>query len=192
MSMNPPRGGIPGGLSSALSEAQSIIAAAEKRAEEVGRASNEALEAAKREGFEQGRLEGRAEAEKTAIRLVGEVGALQEEMAREAARLAIEICRSIFSEELSTNTDRLVQLAREALENSISGATAVVLVTHPEDVAVLERDSDTLRRLSRGASIRIEADPSISRGGCIVRTSFGEVDATVEALLGNLAERLGV
>lgn len=192
MSSNPPRGNLTGGLSSALSEAQSIIAAAEQRAAERLKEADDALEEAKRTGYEQGREEGKAEAEKTAVRLLQEIGSLQEEMAREAARLAIEICRSVLAEELATDPARFVQLARETLEQSISGATSVTIVTHPDDMESLTKDTDSLRRAARGAKIQIEADPALSRGGCIVRTAFGEVDATIESILGNLAERLGV
>ena len=198
--MNPQRGGSgsggtggnpPGGLSSALSEAQSIIAAAEKRAEEIRKTANEVLEEAKKSGYEQGLAEGKKEANSTAVRLVKDVATLQEDISREAARLAIHICRTILGEHLTLDESRVVELTRQALEHSIS-ATTVLLIVHPDDVDALEREIDSLRRAARGATLKVEADTSLSRGGCIVRTDFGEVDATIEAILDNLTERLGI
>ncbi len=189
--MNSPRNPLPGGLSSALSEAQSIIAAAEQKKEGILRAAAEVTEQARRDGFQQGLIEGKEEANTTAIRLLNDLGALQEEIARESARLAIQICRTILGEQLSLDQSRVVELARQALHHSISG-TWVILLVHPEDVERLERERELLHRTARGADVRIEADPSLSKGGCIVRTDFGEVDASIEAILQNLSEKLGV
>lgn len=183
--------GSGGGLSSALTEAQSIIAAAEKRAAELKRGSETEVEAAREKGYQDGLLLGKTEAENKAVRLVQDVANLQEEISREAARLAIEVCRSILGEQLSLDESRVVELTRQALEHSLS-ATTVLLVVHPDDVDALQREMDTLRRAARGATLKIEPDSQLSRGGCIVKTDFGEVDATIESILDNLTERLGI
>ena len=178
-------------LSSALTEAQSIIEAAERRAAELHQAAEKSYKDAGIKGFQEGFEEGVREATIKSLRLLEETGALQERLAFEAANLAMAICESVIGEQLKVAPETIRLIAIKALQESIIGES-VVLVVNPEDIQVLKSSEQELRRVSGGAAIAFEADSGISRGGCTVRTEFGEVDANIETLLSSVRERLGL
>lgn len=178
-------------LSSALSEAQSIIEAAEQRAEEILANAEQRHASAEQEGFDRGFEAGRRDAAEQAIHLIENSAIVAERLSEEAAKLAIGIASAIIEEHVSVKPDTAAALARNAIRQSVVGATVTIAV-HPADVEALEKLSPEFQRLAEGASIAIEKNPLLARGGCIVKTEFGEVDASIETLVSSIAERLGV
>ncbi len=181
----------PQSLSSALTDAESIIGAAEKRAVEILTQAKHIHEEAKERGFTQGLEEGKAEVAREAVRLVEDTTKLNEKLANAAARLAIEISRSLLGEEIKAKPELVKTLAIKALQESITGES-VQLIVHPEDRAVLEAAHGELKRIAGGAKITFESDATLSRGGCVLKTEFGEVDASIESLLEALKNKLGL
>lgn len=178
-------------LAQALSEAEAIIGAAEKRAEEIKLEAQAELERAREKGYQEGVEQGRLDAVETAVRLLEDGGAIGESLAGEAAKLAIAISSTVIGEQVSITPEVVKNIAVKALQESIIGESAV-LVVHPDDKSTLEESYNELRRVAGGVGIAIEDDKSISRGGCVVRTEFGEVDAQIDVLLDTIAARLGV
>ncbi len=59
--------------------------------------------------------------------------------------------------------------------------TEVAIILHPEDLVLLEQhQSSLLNRAGAYPIIKFRADPKITRGGCLVETRFGELDARRE------------
>lgn len=178
-------------VASAISEAQSIIEAAEQRAKALEEKAKQSFDQAFDKGYEAGFERGRQEAAESAIRLLEENGKLSDQLAAEAARLAIAITSSVVGGEVASNPSVVRQNALRALRESVVGNAATIYV-HPEDRAVLDPAIEQLERVAGGAKVVLDIDPSLTRGGCIVRTDFGEVDARIETLIGLVAVRLGV
>lgn len=178
-------------LSQALDEAQSIIEAAEKRAGELQEKAQSEYDQAKERGFQEGFEHGQRQAVDSAVRLLEDSGAIGDNLANQAARLALAIAGTVVGEHIRVAPDTIKEIARKALQESIIGETAIVVV-HPEDKKTLEKASAELRRMAGGVGIGIEEDPELSRGSCVVRTDFGEVDARIETLLDTIRRRLGV
>lgn len=179
----------PANMSSALAQAQSIVEAAEARARALEVKAEQSYLDAKERGYQEGFEAGRAQALDEALRLIEQTEQLQESLAKEAAHLALAIAGVVIDEELASKPERVIQIARRALRESVVGES-VVLLCNPLDIPQLQSALSEFRRLAGGAAIAIEQDESIARGGCIVRTEFGEVDASIERLLRNVAERL--
>lgn len=178
-------------VSGALNEAQSIIAAAERRANELRANSENAFEEAQRKGYEAGYAQGHLEACEQAIRLIKESAQVGEKLSEEAAKLALAISATVIGEQIKTSPSVVKKIAERALQQSVVG-DAITIVSHPDDRPVLLESVDTFRKLAGGASVNIEEDVSVSRGGCIVRTEFGEVDASIPVLLDGIATQLGL
>ena len=83
------------------------------------------------------------------------------------------------------------KVAERALQQSIAGDTVTIFV-HPDDSEQINSALDHLRRLAGGAKVLVETDSMLTRGGCLVRTEYGEVDASIELLIGSVAQRLGL
>lgn len=179
----------PSNLSAALSQAQSIVEAAEARALKLEKDAKKSYLEAKERGYEEGLIVAQQEVFNEAVRLIEDTSKLQESLAKEAAQLALAIAGVVVDGEISTKPERVIKIALRALRESVVGEN-VVLLCNDKDTSQLESALSEFRKLAGGAAISIEADDSIARGGCIVRTEFGEVDASIERLLRNIAERL--
>ena len=179
------------GMASAISEAQSVIEAAQQRAEEISAEAQRSFERARENGYREGYEQGVADASRKAVRLIQESTKIADNLAEQAAQLALAIAGIIIGEHIKVDGSAAKNIARRAIQESVIGDN-VTLVTNPEDSVVINQSLDQLRRAAGSASIRIETDSSISRGGCIVRTDFGEIDATIETLLDSIRERLGL
>jgi flagellar assembly protein FliH len=108
----------------------------------------------------------------------GQLDALQQRMAEALAATAVNLARQVVRSELATRPQVVVAVAREALETLLLSARHITLRVHPDDhPLVAEGAGDVIA--ARGA--RLVADPAITRGGCLVESSVGHIDAGVEA-----------
>lgn len=73
---------------------------------------------------------------------------------------------------------------REALAQVEDGSRVHVLL-HPEDLALLQKDAGggLAAEARSGDQLILEPSPEATRGGCIVRTRFGDIDALRETKL---------
>jgi flagellar assembly protein FliH len=77
----------------------------------------------------------------------------------------------------------VVDAVRGALRRLVERERVTVLV-HPEDLdAVRDRAPDLLSELGGIEHCEVQADRRVGRGGAVVRTADGEVDATLDAKL---------
>jgi flagellar biosynthesis/type III secretory pathway protein FliH len=83
------------------------------------------------------------------------------------------------------------EIAAEAVAACRTRGGAVVLRVHPDDLGGVEaRRARIAERLGDAAALRIVADESVSRHGCVVDTAVGRVDARLETLLATLVKEL--
>jgi flagellar assembly protein FliH len=81
-------------------------------------------------------------------------------------------------------------VVREALQQVEDSADMVVQL-HAEDLALLRKhESPLLGGVQENGSFRFAASSEVTRGGCIVRTRFGVVDARREIKLEQLRKTL--
>jgi flagellar assembly protein FliH len=73
----------------------------------------------------------------------------------------------------------------------LSEPTNVKIALHPEDRALIE---DMLPRLHQslqdGVHIGLVDDPALARGGCVLSTKGGDIDASIDTQVRRLAEAL--
>jgi flagellar biosynthesis/type III secretory pathway protein FliH len=81
-------------------------------------------------------------------------------------------------------TPAMVESAIGEALGSLRQTGRVRIQLHAEDLALLERvNSPVLLKELGGERIRLEASPEVGRGGCLVFTDFGTVDARREVKL---------
>lgn len=95
---------------------------------------------------------------------------------RDLVRLALEIARKVVHREVTTDADIVLTLARVALERLHPRAVATVLL-HPDD---FEYVNTRRQALSSNSAIEIVADTAVGRGGCVVQSEHGDIDARIE------------
>jgi flagellar assembly protein FliH len=88
----------------------------------------------------------------------------------------------LLSEELRLAPEHIQQvLARELLR--VRRASWLVVRVHPEDLALLKAPEHYVATLELEGKLALCADETISRGGCVLVSNLGEVDAQLETRL---------
>jgi flagellar biosynthesis/type III secretory pathway protein FliH len=180
-----PRGTLLGSGSTPAARAAQIVAEANARAVEI-----EAE--ARREGFEAGRAEGLAlvEGELQSPRaafdaaIAGVVAARDEVAAAvelRAVELALAIAERIVGAAIAVDPTLVCNVVSSALRRVVDRDRLAIDV-HPDDVATVRGWVDAQSEVPI-EGVEIRAERRVARGGCVVRTSEGEIDARVSEQL---------
>jgi flagellar biosynthesis/type III secretory pathway protein FliH len=105
-----------------------------------------------------------------------------------AARgLAVRMAEKILGHALDLNDDVVAGIAARALEAARTRAGVVTLRIHPTDRAAVDAARPSLtQRLAAAVQLRVVDDPTVARGGCVVDTPAGRLDARLETQLAAL------
>ena len=119
-----------------------------------------------------------ADEERAAVKDVALV--LARKMAEKIIGRAVELDPSIMGE-----------IAGQALAATRARGGAVALRVHPEDLAAVElARSQWSLRIPAAANVRVVADTSVERHGCVVETPVGRLDARLQTQLDALERAL--
>lgn len=103
--------------------------------------------------------------------------AMEQQLATSLAQVAVDIARQVVRTELATRPQLIEQVAHEALGLLVHSAKHIRVRVHPDDHQLLVEQGQ-LDLDARHA--RLLADPSVERGGCIVESDIGLIDASIE------------
>jgi flagellar assembly protein FliH len=106
-----------------------------------------------------------------------------EELAAHAVRLGLAVAEAILMREVSVSADPGADALRRAM-TQVPAAVPVTVRLHPEDRSQLDVS------MLEGREVSFVDDPSMQRGGAVVETEHGVVDATVDAALARVREVL--
>ncbi len=96
-------------------------------------------------------------------------------------KFAIAIAERIIKREIKTDKEIILRLIREAI-HKVAGVERITIHIHPEDEEIVHRHrGELLSRLGRDSvrEIIIEPDEKIDRGGCVIESNQGNVDARI-------------
>jgi flagellar assembly protein FliH len=114
---------------------------------------------------------------------------LQQDMARALAVSATHLARQMVRSELVQRPELVVAVAQEAIDTLLLSAHHITLRVHPDDHALVSQGAaDVLA--ARGA--RLLSDSGVTRGGCVVESDIGVIDASLEARWRRAAASLGI
>ena len=105
-------------------------------------------------------------------------------------QLAIQVARKIIGEELRLAPEQVVSIAREALRSAPHGRN-LVLQVHPDDEAAVRGQLSRLQKSLAGSrQIEVTSNAAVARGGCLIESDFGIVDAQLETQLDVMSRAL--
>jgi len=104
---------------------------------------------------------------------------------RQMVQLALAIAKRVVQREVSLDRAVIVGMARAAIDRLGDRASATIRL-HPDDYAQV---APGLKQTDE-AHVRVEPDPLVSRGSCLVQSDFGFMDVTPEAQFEELARTL--
>lgn len=158
-------------------------------------------EEAYRSGFEDGKAEGLKEGQEHSRQEIDRFAGIVDDLSRQwrdlyrntdlsIVDLSMAVSRKIVGSAVEHLEAPVLQAVQECL-GYLEDKARVVLKVHPDDLAVVRRHrSDWLESLEGLEQLLIEGDEGISRGGCIVETPKGDVDAQIEERLERLRAAL--
>lgn len=198
-------------VAEAEARARGILQAAEQQARAHVESRRRAGYA---EGHAQGRAEGRAQVQAEAR--AAAVAAAQAEVAHVVRALSAALTqldqqkRALLAAAEAGLIELAVAIARRVCKVLVDGSAAparanarallesvahhadVELCLHPDDCARL---GEVAAELAAGVAalphVSIRPDPAVARGGCVLRTRDGEIDAAIEGQLDRIAAALG-
>jgi flagellar assembly protein FliH len=104
-------------------------------------------------------------------------------LARDAVELALDLAAKVVHGALDVQPQRVIDVVRDALR-PIADRRRITVLVDPEDLEIVTGEIESLRAQAGGIELcEVQADRRVGRGGAIVRTSEGEVDACVQAQL---------
>jgi flagellar assembly protein FliH len=104
-------------------------------------------------------------------------------------QLALESAQKIVAG-IPVNPKLVESVVREALKQ-VEDTADVVIQLHPEDFALLQKHkSDVLKPPPNSKPLQFSSSADVTRGGCLLRTRFGIIDARRETKLDQLREAL--
>ncbi len=93
--------------------------------------------------------------------------------------LAIEIAKKIVKKEIEKDEDFVIGQVKDAIKRVI-GVERIKLRINPEDEKLIKELKPELLQIADSTrDIIVEPDPSIERGGCIIESELGNVDARI-------------
>ena len=174
---------LKGDVVQALSAAERIVEESRQRAREIvekAQAEQAAIrEQSSREGYEDG------------LRQLNEViadakrkyGKILEGAESELLRLSLKIAERIVGKALELDRSILLDIIHKAIQ-SLKYQKEIRIRIHPEDVAYLKDQKMQLyAMLGESKEIEVVEDPLVRRGGCIIDTEIGTIDARLETQL---------
>lgn len=183
-------------------QAEELVLASESFSEEVKQEQAKAREEAYRQGFAQGMVDGLVQAEQQATNQANELveqlnhllesipAALNEsrrELKTEIADIVLAISQQFFIHQ-QQNKEAIAQQISATL-NHLNDKQAITLALNPQDLALLQKGELAID-FSQCKDLRINADESLSLGGCRIKTEHGIFDASIERQIDCLKQAL--
>jgi flagellar biosynthesis/type III secretory pathway protein FliH len=168
---------------SVAARAAAIVEAAEAEAAQIRAAAHDA-------GFAEGRAAGleaaALEIEAARATLASAVEGVRGTLAgavEEAEHVAVDLALALADKILATALELRPALVRDVAAGALRGLVEreLVLEVHPDDVELLDGAVE---------GVEVVAERRVPRGGCVVRTHEGEIDARIGQQLERAAEAL--
>ena len=167
----------------------------ETRRQRLQQEAADIREAARAQGYAAGLEEGRRAGQSDCTRvkdllasLGSELESLDFRIADLVLELALDVAHQVVAGELSVRPERILEVVNLALKQLTETTQEARLLLHPEDVALVRPQLEGVLDRNR---LRIVEDVRIERGGCLIETPLGDVDATLSTRWRQVVQVLG-
>ncbi|WP_340024110.1 FliH/SctL family protein [Paenibacillus sp. FSL K6-1096] len=194
---------------SASQEAENIIESARTEAEEWWRQRREQdellIEAVKAEGYQQGYQEGLAQAELEMSRRMAEMMEEAQSVLQEAYRardviiqeaepflveMSCSIAEKIVDKQLTVEPQFAMDLIRKNLARKREQGLISLCVSPAQFAFVNAAREELSLAVDSQAELQILPDSTVKDQGCVIRSSFGSIDARVDTQLAEIKKEL--
>ena len=156
---------------------------------------------AEEEGFEKGRETGYAEGQAEVERLVDQLHSIIDktiekrndiidESETQVINLVIMIVRKVVKVISENQKNVVVNNVIQALRKLKSRGEVLIKVNLSDVELTSEHIKDFMRMVENIRSVTVVEDSTVDKGGCIIETDFGEIDARISSQLHEIEEKI--
>lgn len=163
----------------------------------ISRAREEALaikESAQKEGYEEGLNQAKADIEEVKNSLTAFLGAKQavfDYIAPNIMEISVDIAKKIIKQEIQENPSLILENIAEILRGLSKEENKITLRVNPVQVSLVKTEiPEVLNNAGLDARVMVVPDEAVMEGGCMVTTTNGVIDATIETQLSVICEAL--
>lgn len=163
----------------------------------ISRAKEEAnsiREAAAKEGYQEGIKAAKEDIQRVRESLESFLNAKQEvyeEIAPDVLEISLDIAKKIIKKEMHEDQTILLENIKDILKGLSKEETKIMLKVNPSQAAMLKQEIPEIMNIAGlEAKVIIVPDENTMEGGCLLTTSNGVIDATIETQLEIISEAL--
>ncbi len=186
-------------------ESKRIVEEARKQAAEIEaginqkmeQIENEAFDKGYREGHEKGYQSGQEEVKRLTERLhliltkaIEKRNELIEESETQLINLVLLISKKVIKVISENQKNVVINNVIQALRKLKSRGDVVIRVNLSDLELATEHTKDFLKMVENVKSVTIMEDSSVDKGGCIIETDFGQIDARISSQLHEIEEKI--
>jgi type III secretion protein L len=183
-------GVIKGEIYSATSKAREILQKAQDEAQEIVRKAHEEKEREKQDGYQAGYQEGLAQVTELLAKARVEYEQTLKNASKDMLNLAFKIAEKIVGKQMELDKNIIMDIVFQALQ-TVRQSRQITLRVNPDDAKVLKANKDAfLEKLGQGREIDVVEDKKVEKGGCIIESEIGVVEAQLQTQLERLKKVL--
>jgi len=163
------------------------------------------IEALKSEGYEQGYNEGRIKAEEElqirieemmaeAQKILDQAYLVKDQIIQEAEPFLVElstaIAEKVIDKQLTIESDYMIDLIRKNLSRKREQGIIILCVAPTQFAFVQAAREELSLAIDSQAELKILPDATVKDHGCVIRSSFGSVDARIDTQLAEIKKEL--
>jgi len=186
-------------------EAARLREDARKEAEEIASQANERIKSAERDaqrqGFDKGREEGYAEGKAEVQRLTERLHVVLEkamdkraeilsDSENEVVELVLLIARKVIKTISENQKNVVVSNVVQALRKLKTRGDVIIRVNLADMKLATEHVKDFMAMAENAKNITVVEDTTVDRGGCVIETDFGQIDARISSQLHEIEEKI--
>lgn len=163
----------------------------------ISRAREEAQsikESAAKEGYADGMAQAKADIEEVKNTLGAFLNAKQEvfdAVSPYILEMSVDIAKKIIKRELDQDPSIILDNIQELLKKLSKEETKITLKVNPIQVSLIKSEiPDIMSNVGLDAKIMVVPDEDVMEGGCLLTTTNGVIDATIETQLSVISEAL--
>ncbi len=163
--------------------------------------ANEVLESARAKGEEDGWEEGFSRGEEEVNRLISRLNRIlsstiqkRNEVLEEAESQIVDIILAVSRKVVKTITETHKNVVVEQISHALSklkGRSEITIRVNVEDLMMTTKHKKDFIGMIEGIeNVKILEDNSVDRGGCVITTDFGSIDARISSQLSELEQKI--
>ena len=173
--------------------------AEESPEEALNRQLNEQFFAGQQEGYKEAKLEFEKKYSETLLEKFEELHSIfsdfderikeyEDAFDKIVLELSLSVAEKIIKREVEKES--IITGTLKECVKKVIGANNVIIKLNPDDLKMINTDSNNMFRDDSLSRIKFEADERVERGGCLVETDIGNVDGRISTQINEIRKKI--